>query len=261
MKIRTLTATEYITPLREGGSLPAIVRASDDELYAMKFTGAGQGPKALIAELIGGEIARMLGFQVPEIVLIDLDPAFGRAEPDAEIQDLLQASVGTNLALAFLSESLAYQAHLAPKPTAEFAARLVWMDAFITNMDRTPRNVNLLVHRGEIWLIDHGASLYFHHNWQDHVQQSKNHFPLIKDHVMLPFASSIADADADCRAQLDSSFFAQIVAQIPDAWLVIDSPFDEVALHRQSYIEYLSHRLGHSHLFVEEADRARRENG
>lgn len=259
--IKTLTATEYITPLREGGSLPAIIRAEDNQLYAMKFVGAGQGPKALIAELIGGEIARALGFLIPEVAIIDLDPAIGQAEPDIEIQDLLQASVGLNLALGFLSESVAYQAHVPPKPTPEFAAQLVWMDAFITNMDRTPRNVNLLVHQGELWLIDHGAALYFHHNWQDHIQQSENRFPLINDHVMLPFAGSLAEADAVCKPKLSEAFFAQIVAQIPDAWLVTDSPYEEAADHRRGYVEYLTHRLEKSHLFVEAAEQARQTAG
>ena len=255
--IRTLTATDYIQPLREGGSLPAIVRASDNQLYAMKFAGAGQGPKALIAELIGGEIARSLGFLVPELVLMELDPAIGQSEPDEEIQDLLQASVGTNLALAFLSESVAYQAHVPPKPTADFAARVVWLDAFISNMDRTPRNVNLLVHQAQIWLIDHGAALYFHHNWQDHIQQSKSRFPLIKEHVLLRFAASIQEADAWATPQLNQHLFEEIVSQIPELWLVNDSPYDSSEAHRQGYVEYLTHRQAHSHLFVEEAEKAR----
>ncbi|MEM7130941.1 MAG: HipA family kinase [Chloroflexota bacterium] len=255
--IRTVVATDYIHPLREGGSLPAIVRANDGELYAMKFVGAGQGPKALIAELIGGEIARRLGFRMPEVVLMELDPAIGQAEPDQEIQDLLQSSAGLNLALAFLSESVAYRAHVSPKPTPEFAARLVWLDAFITNMDRTPRNVNLLVHQDEVWLIDHGAALYFHHNWRDHIQQSESRFPLIKEHVLLPFAGSIAEADAEVKPLLDSAFFEQLVNQIPDPWLVIDSPYDEADAHRHGYVEYLTHRLANSQLFVEEADKAR----
>ena len=257
--IKSLTATEYITPLREGGSLPAIVRADDDQLYAMKFVGAGQGPKALIAELIGGAIAHRLGFRMPAVVLMELDPRIGQAEPDAEIQDLLQASTGLNLALGFLSESVAYQAHVPPKPSPDYAAKLVWMDAFITNMDRTPRNVNLLVHQGEIWLIDHGAALYFHHNWQDHIQQSKSRFPLIKDHVLLPFAGSVAEADSLCKSLLDAAFFAQTVAQIPDEWLVMDSPYEHADAHRQGYVEYLTHRLAHSYLFVETAEQARQE--
>lgn len=256
--IRTICATDYVTPLREGGSLPAIVRADDNQLYAMKFVGAGQGAKALVAELIGGEIARSLGFCVPEVVLIELDPAIGQSEPDEEIQDLLRASVGLNLGLAFLSEATAYKTHVPPKPTAAYAAKMVWLDAYITNVDRTPRNVNLLVHREEIWLIDHGAALYFHHNWGNHIQQSESRFPLIKEHVLLPFAGPIAEADGPARAQLSEALFERIVAQIPDAWLVNDSPYTSADAHRRGYVEYLSHRLAHADLFVEEADRARR---
>jgi hypothetical protein len=254
--IRTLNPMEYITPLREGGSLPAVIRADDGETYAMKFIGAGQGAKVLIAELIAGETARELGFNVPEIVLLNLDPTIGHTEPDAEIQDLLRASSGINLGLKFLTHSSAFNLLISPKPS-EFASKLVWFDAFVTNVDRTPRNVNMLIHQGKIWLIDHGASLYFHHNWQDHVKQSETPFPLIKDHVLLPLADKLADIDRLFKKHLNRSIFENIVAQIPDQWLESGNRFKSLGEHRRAYVEYLEHRLEVSQYFVEEANSAR----
>lgn len=255
--IRTLAATEYIAPLREGGSLPAIIKADDGETYAMKFVGAGQGAKALIAELIAGEIARALGFNVPEIVLIELDPAIGHTEPDAEIQDLLHSSSGINLGLKFLTHASTFNLLISPHPSSEFASKLVWFDAFVTNVDRTPRNVNMLIQQGKVWLIDHGASLHFHYNWQDHIRQSETPFPLIKDHVLLPLASRITGIDRMFRRHLSQRIFKNIVAQIPDRWLESGKMFDSFDEHRRAYVEYLEHRLEVSRNFVEEANRAR----
>jgi hypothetical protein len=258
--IRTLNPTEYITPLREGGSLPAVIRADDGETYAMKFIGAGQGAKALIAELIAGEIARELGFNVPEIVLLNLGPAIGHTEPDSEIRDLLHASSGINLGLKFLTHSSAFNMLISPKPSTEFASKLVWFDAFVTNVDRTPRNVNLLIHQDKIWLIDHGASLYFHHNWQDHLKQSETSFPLIKDHVLLPLADKLTAIDRLFKKHLNKSVFESVVAQIPDQWLESSNISKSLDKHRRAYVGYLEHRLEVSQYFVEEANSARSQH-
>src|SRR3954470_17838663 len=183
--IRTVNVTRYVTPLREGGSLPAIVEADDNFLYVLKFRGAGQGTRALIAELIGGEIARALGFKVPEIVFATLDEAFGRTEPDEEIQDLLKASVGLNLALHYLSGAITYDP-VVTQLDEKLASQIVWLDCLLTNVDRTPRNTNMLVWHKELWLIDHGAALYFHHSWHNWEEQAKRPFVQVKDHVLLP---------------------------------------------------------------------------
>jgi len=256
--IRTVRATEYIAPLREGGSLPAIIRADDGQIYAMKFVGAGQGAKALIAELIGGEIARVLGFNVPEIVFVELDPAIGRTEPDQEIQDLLHASAGTNLGLKFLAHSSTFSSLISPQPSSEFASRLVWFDAYTTNVDRTHQNVNMLIHQGKIWLIDHGTCLYFHHKWQDHIKQSETPFPLIRNHVLLSMADKLSEVENTLKSQLNRTVFESIVAQIPDHWLESDEAFESPDRYREAYVEYLDHRLGVSQVFVEEANSARK---
>lgn len=254
--IRTVIATEYLTPLREGGSLPAIIRADDGQLYAMKFSGSGLGTKALIAELIVGEIARALGFRVPEIVYVILDPAIGRNERDPEIQDLLHASVGLNLGFAFLPQASAFNLLLKPKPTVEFASKLVWLDAFVTNVDRTAKNVNMLMYQGEIWLIDHGACLYFHHNWQDTIKHSENAFPMIRQHVLLALAEKLLEVEPDMKNRLHRSLFEQITSWLPDAWLT-GSVFPDANANRAGYVTFLDHRLQSSRLFVEEAQRAR----
>ena len=191
--MRTVNATRYVTPLREGGSLPAIIEADDDGMYVLKFRGAGQGTKALVAELIAGEIARAAGFRVPELVLVQLDPDIAKTEPDPEIQDLIRASGGVNLGLDYLPGSVMFDP-VAEKPDAELASRIVWFDAYVTNIDRTPRNANLLLWHRKIWLIDHGAALYFHHRWTDINERSKDRFPLIKDHILLPFAGALEAA-------------------------------------------------------------------
>lgn len=255
--IATHTATAYLTPLREGGSLPAIVRADNQRLYAMKFTGAGQGRRALIAEVIGGEIARRLGFTVPEIAFLELDPAIGRNERDAEIQDLLQASAGLNFGMAFLDGATTFNPLSPTGVDPDFAARLVWLDAFLTNVDRTARNVNLLVHADRVWLIDHGAALYFHHTWQDPERQAETPFARIRDHVLLPYAERLRDIDGEMRAPLSEALFAEIVAAIPDDWLGEGTAFATPEAYRRAYVAFLLHRLNHADRFVEEADRAR----
>jgi hypothetical protein len=250
--IRTITATQYVTPLREGGSLPAIVEGDDDGTYVLKFRGAGQGPKALIAELVSGELARHLGLPVPEIVFAELDPRMAKTEPDPEIQELLQRSAGLNLALDYLPGSITFdplvERHMAG--IASLASRIVWLDALVTNVDRTARNTNLLVWHRAVWMIDHGASLYFHHNWDDDVMARSGAFPQIKDHVLLAQASELREVDAELSAMLTPEALERIVSMIPDSWL--DTPE-----HRGAYQEWLLRRLEEPREWVEEAIRAR----
>ena len=253
--IRTVQMMRYITPLREGGSLPAIVEADDGFMYVLKFRGAGQGVKALIAELVGGEIARTLGLRVPEIVFANVDSAFGRTEPDEEIQDLLKASVGLNLALHYLSGSITYD------PTVNIiepalASKIVWLDCQLTNMDRTVRNTNMLYWHKELWLIDHGACLYFHHNMHNWEEQALRPFALVKDHVLLPQASELDIADAEFRSLLTTERLRSIVDLIPDEWLASDPSFESTEQHREVYFQFLSSRLAHSNIFLNEAQHA-----
>ncbi len=255
--LRTVTATRYVTPLREGGSLPAIVEADDDGTYVVKFRGAGQGPKALIAELIGGEIGRALGLLVPEIVLIEIDPAIGRNEPDFEVYALLKASGGLNLALDYLPGSLAFD-RLAPVGLdPALASAVVWFDAYITNVDRTPRNTNLLQWHKRLWLIDHGASLIFHHTWNDYLARSRSPFPSISNHVLLPFASALPEAAEMLVPRLSAAVLRQIVEAIPEEWLGQEALFASPDEHRAAYLEYLLTRLEASPIFVKEAVDAR----
>jgi len=256
LMLKTVTATRYVTPLREGGSLPAVVEADDGQCYAMKFYGAGQGAKALIAELVAGEIGRALGLNVPEIALIELDAALGRSEPNIEIRDLLQASIGLNLGLRYLSSALNFDPLIDP-PDAELASAIVWFDAFVTNVDRTPRNVNLLIWQDALWLIDHGAALYFHHSWDNYLARSRTPFAMIKEHVLLPFAAALPEADAALRPRLTAELLEQIVGWIPDVWLGDEAQFDTPDAHRSAYLAYLRHRLDASPIFVEEALNAR----
>jgi hypothetical protein len=255
-QLRTLTATRYVTPLREGGSMPAIVEGDDDGLYVLKFRGAGQGAKALIAELVAGEIARALGLPIPEIVFVELDPELARTEPDAEIQHLMRASAGLNLALDYLPGSVMFDP-VVNAVDAELASAVVWFDAYVRNVDRTPRNANLLVWHRKLQLIDHGAALYFHHGWDGWRENNAHAFPMIKDHVLLPFASAIAAADERLSARLTPALIAAIVAQIPDAWLGDEPQFADVEAHRAAYRESLIARLDAPHAFAEEAIRAR----
>src|SRR5205823_930976 len=215
--LRTLTATRYVTPLREGGSLPAIVEADDDGLYVLKFRGAGQGPKALIAELVAGEIARALGLPVPEIVFAQLDAMLGRSEPDFEIQALLKASVGLNLALDYLPGALAFDVPDARSVDPLLASAIVWFDAYVTNVDRTPRNTNMLFWHKRLMLIDHGSSLYFHHIGKDYMEYSRIPFTPIKQHVLLPIASKLAETDMLLKERLTPTVIEEIIGMIPDA--------------------------------------------
>lgn len=239
--LRTVDVVRYVTPLREGGSLPAIVEADDDFLYVLKFRGAGQGIKALIAELIGGEIARAIGLRVPELVFAQVDPAFGRTEPDEEIQDLLKASAGLNLALHYLSGAITFDATVT-RIDPLLASKIVWLDSFITNVDRTVRNTNMLVWYKELWLIDHGASLYFHHNWEAWEEQSRRPFALIKDHVLLPLASEMEAADEAIRRVLTPAALSGVVDAVPAEWLSMASPAS-VDENRSIYRQFLTNRL------------------
>ena len=253
--IRTVEVTRYVTPLREGGSLPAIVEADDGFLYVLKFRGAGQGIKALIAELLGGEVARALGFRVPEIVFAQVDPAFGRTEPDEEIQDLLKASEGLNLALHYLSGSITFDPSVT-KIDGLTASKIVWLDGLLTNVDRTARNTNMLMWHKELWLIDHGASLYFHHSWNNWEEQSLKPFTHIKDHVLLPFASELNNVDEAFREILNPDRIKNIVSFIPDEWLIYENSPDADA-NRKVYEQFLNNRIAHSSLFLNEAQHAR----
>lgn len=254
--VRTLTATRYVSPLREGGSLPAIVEASDDGLYVLKFRGAGQGPRALIAELVAGEIARACGLPVPEIVFMQLDPELARTEPDPEIQDLIRASAGLNLALDYLPGSVAFDP-LAMQPDARLASHIVWLDAYVSNVDRSARNTNLLVWHRRLWLIDHGAALYFHHAWDHAQERSQAPFAQIRDHVLLRQAAELPQADAELAARLTAPVLRGIVDRIPDDWLDADAPFESRAAHRDAYHQYLLRRLEPPRRFAQEAQHAR----
>lgn len=254
--LRTLTVTRYVTPLREGGSLPAIVEADDDGLYVLKFRGAGQGPKALIAELVAGELARNLGLLLPEIVFMQLDPLLARSEPDFEIQALIKASAGLNLALDYLPGAIAFDALDTRAVDPLLASSIVWFDAYITNVDRTPRNTNMLFWHQRLWLIDHGASLYFHHTGMDYMERSRTPFSSIKEHVLLPVASQLVEADALLKPRLTATVLREIIDLIPEEWLH-DPLYPTPAEHRNAYVAYLLDRLDASLIFVEEALHAR----
>jgi hypothetical protein len=255
---RVVAATRYVTSLREGGSLPGLVEADDDGLYVVKFRGAAQGPKALVAELIAGEIGRALGLPVPEIVLVDFDPELGKAEPHPEVRELIEWSAGRNAGLDFLPGSLPFNPAVGPIPDPELAAAVVWFDAYVTNVDRTPRNTNLLIWHKRLWLIDHGAALYVHYSWGDPAEQARRPFVPIRDHVLLPYAGSIAEADERLAPLLTPALIERVVSQIPNDWLVGDSSFAGPQEHRRAYVEYLLRRLDGPRAFVEEAERARR---
>jgi hypothetical protein len=253
--LRHVNITRYVTPLREGGSLPALVEADDQFMYVLKFRGAGQGKRALIAELIGGEIARKLGLQVPELVFANLDVAFGRIEGDEEIQDLLKASVGLNLAVHYLSGAVTYDP-LVTKINAELASKIVWMDSLLLNVDRTARNTNLLWWHKELWVIDHGAALYFHHSWHDW-QDPKRPFLKIKDHVLLPLATQLKEVNDRYKSLLTEPVIRSIIDLIPDEWLEEEQVFNSIEEHREAYVSFLTTRLANSDFFVNEAIHAR----
>ena len=253
--LRTVNVTRYVTPLREGGSLPAIAEADDEFLYVLKFRGAGQGVKALIAELIGYEIARAAGLKVPEVVFANLDTAFGRSEPDEEIQDLLKASVGLNLALHYLSGAITFDPAV-NRPDTMLSSVIVWLDCLLTNVDRTPRNTNMLIWHKELWLIDFGASLYFHHSWDNWQEQAIRPFAQVKNHVLLPFANDLEDVDAAMKKILTPAFISDIVSLIPDVWLH-DEWQETPAEVRKVYADFLNTRIVNSAVFVKEAQHAR----
>lgn len=257
--LRTINATRYIKPLREGGSVPAIVEAADDGLYVLKFRGAAQGRKTLIAELIAGEIGRAIGLPVPEIVFMQLDPALGRAEPHDEIRELIVASAGLNLALDYLPGSFGYDPLHAPPPDAALASAVVWFDAFVTNVDRTARNTNMLVWNRQLYLIDHGAALYVHHAWGDYVARARSPFAPIKDHVLLPLASDLRGADLALSPRITPDLLHAIVALVPDEWLADDLTFPSVAEHRAAYERYLLTRIEAPRSYLQEALRAREQ--
>lgn len=256
--IRTVVATEYVTPLREGGSLPAIVSGDDDGTYVIKFRGAGQGVRALIAELVSGEIARAIGLPVPEIVFAELDPRMAKTEPDPEIQDLLRSSAGLNIAIDYLPGSITFDPIVdGPiRGKAQLASSIVWFDAFVTNVDRTAKNTNLLVWHRDLWLIDHNATLIFHHNWDDYESRSRTAFPQIRDHVLLPWANAIEEADGRLAPMVTEEMIRTIVEMVPESWL--DEPrFATATEHRSAYVRYLMKRLEAPRDWVQEAIRAR----
>jgi hypothetical protein len=254
--MRIVGATRYVTPLHEGGSLPAIVEADDDGMYVLKFRGAGQGAKALIAELVAGEIARAAQLPIPEIVLMELDPDLARTEPDPEIQELIKASAGLNIALDYLPGAVMFDP-LAGGPAPRLASDIVWFDAFVTNVDRTPRNANMLMWHRQLQLIDHGAALYFHHSWDEYMRRASDPFTRVKDHILLPFAGELSEADARMSERITPRVLEDIVALIPDAWLGSDAVFSTSSENRDAYTKYLQHRLKQPHTFVQEAIRAR----
>ena len=249
MPLPRIEATRYVTPLREGGSLPALVEASDDGMYVLKFRGAGQGPKALLAEVVAGELARSLGLLVPELALVELDPALAAAEPDPEIQDLLRASAGVNLGVDFLPGALPFSPAAGPAPEPELAAAIVWFDALVTNVDRTARNTNMLWWHDRLWLIDHGAALFFHHAAERQPGHERTPFAAIAEHVLLPFADSVEEADAQLAPRVTRAELERIAALLPAEWLAGEDP--------GVYVDYLCGRLEQPRAFIAEAERAR----
>lgn len=254
-KLRTVTATRYVTPLREGGSLPAIIEADDEGMYVLKFRGAGQGPKALIAELIAGELARAVGLRVPELVFVELDAELARTEPDPEIQELIKASAGLNLALDYLPGSVTFDP-VVWQPDSMLASSVVWFDAFVTNVDRTARNTNMLMWHRQLWLIDHGAALYFHHSWERYLERSRDPFSRSRDHVLLPFAHDLREVAPVLSTRITAEVIRDIVALVPDTWLAGDTFFSSPEQYRNAYAQYLTQRLEAPQEFVEEALRA-----
>lgn len=255
--LRTVNVTRYLQPLREGGSLPALAEADDNFKYVLKFKGNGHGVKSLIAELIGGEIARALGLKLPELVFANLDEAFGRTEGDEEIQDLLKASQGLNLALHFLSGAINFDP-VVTHPDETLASRIVWLDAFITNIDRTARNTNMLVWHKELWLIDHGSCLNFQYTWDDWENKAKSPFAYIREHVLLRRASRLAEVNAEFKKLLTEDTLRAIVNLIPGEWLQWEGNEETPETLREIYFRFLSIRLQHSDLFLNEAQHARK---
>lgn len=256
IEIRTVNVTQYLQPLREGGSLPAIVKADDGFLYVLKFRGAGQGKMALIAEFIGGELARAIGLKVPELVFMNLDDSFSKTEPDEEIQDLLKFSVGLNLGLHFLSSAITFDPLVTPVD-ALTASKVVMLDSIISNIDRTDKNTNLLHWNKELWVIDNGASFYFHHNWDNWRNHLTRTFPLIKDHVLLKKAEQLSEAALIIKKLLTPEKILDIVANIPEDWLTVESESMRPNEMREAYIEFINNKLSKIDLLVKEATDAR----
>lgn len=254
--LRTVQVQRYVTPLREGGSLPALAEADDGFLYVLKFRGAGQGVKALVAELLGGELARAGSLKIPELVFAELDEAFGRTEPDEEIQDLLRASTGLNLGLHYLSGAVTYDIAV-EQPDALLASKIVWLDALIFNVDRTARNPNMLFWRSELWLIDHGAAFFFHHNWDGREAYITKPFAQIKDHVLLPYATQLAEADAFFKNVFTEETITRLTNALPDDWLRWPEATETPAQIRAFYKRFLTERVAHSSTFLNAADHAR----
>lgn len=254
--IRTVNVVQYLQPLREGGSLPAIVKADDDFLYVLKFRGAGQGKKALIAEFIGGELARAMGLKVPELVFMNLEDSFSKTEPDEEIQDLLKFSVGLNLGLHFLSGAITYDPLVSVADSVS-ASKVVLLDSIITNIDRTAKNTNLLNWKSELWLIDHGASLYFHHNWRNWETHIARTFPSVKDHVLLERANHLMEMATEIQRLINADLIEEIVFAIPEDWLIEESNVFNPDEMRAAYVRFLSAKLDNIELLAKEATDAR----
>lgn len=258
--LRRQNIVRYIEPLREGGSLPALAEADDGFRYVVKFRGGGHGSKAVISELIGGEIARAAGLRVPELVFLNLDESFGRTEPDEEIQDLLRASTGLNLGLHYLSGSMTWDVAV-NRTDPVTASRIVWLDAFLTNVDRTARNTNMLLWDGALWLIDHGSSLYFHHNWTGWEKAALSPFPYVKDHALLPQASRLYEAGDYMRRAITPEVIDRVVALIPEEWLTEEGSGITPQERREVYREFMKTRLANSKIFTDHAIAARKQLG
>ncbi|MBA2248054.1 MAG: aminotransferase class I and II [Chloroflexia bacterium] len=256
-RLRTVTATRYVTPMREGGSLPALMEADDDGLYVVKLRGAAQGAKTLVAELVAGELGRLLGLHVPELVVIDLPAALTLGEPDPEIKTPLDRSVGPNLGLDFLPGALPFDLAMRDPIDPILAADIVWFDALIANVDRTTRNPNMLRWHGDLWLIDHGAAIYPHHRWTKPAEQGRRSFPAIKDHVLLPKAGSLVEADRRLAGRLTDTDLWEVIGNIPEAWLETDEAAGTLDAQRQAYMTYFLKRLEGPRPFIEEAERCR----
>ncbi len=268
MQLRTIRATQYVTALREGGSLPAIVAADDHGLYVVKFRGAGQGPLALVAELVAGEIGRALGLSVPELVFAEIDSALGRNEPDQEIRELLKASTGQNLALDYLPGSTMFDPAAGDKADVRTASLAVWFDAFVMNVDRTPRNANLLVWHKELYFIDHGAAIYVHHDWPSMLERAASPFRESKHHALLPWAMQLREADAYARNVITPALIGEFLDAVPDKWLITQASAADPGVEREgdgisaaekraAYLEFFTRRLAASAIFTKEADDAR----
>ncbi len=256
MELREEELTRYILPLREGGSLPLLGEAADGFRYVVKMRGAGHGKKALVAELVGTLVAKAFKFRTPEPVLLNLDPVFGITEPDEEVQDLLKKSVGLNLGLHFLDGAATFDPAVNQVDPLT-ASKIVWLDAFLTNVDRTRLNPNMMIWHNELWLIDHGASLYFHHSWKDPAQAAADPFPFIKNHALLPAASRLREADSLMRQAITPRTLGKIVDLIPQEWLTEEGSGMTAGERREAYRDFLTRRLAASHTFTDEAVKQR----